>query len=266
MSGLIRYDAACRALAECKAIDEVKSWHDKAAAMQAYGRMAQDKQLETDAAEIRIRAERRLGEIITDQKENGGLNTGGRPSKETCLESRQVTPPTLKDAGISRDLSSRAQKLAAVPEAEFEHEVGEWRERVTAENARVTTRLELAGAREQKKPKTADNVAALTAEQAGFVQDYDAEELREKIQLLTDSLHAQHDEITSLKDRLSAFGPATEDQSSAAETIAELRQELRVAYSTVDAITQSRDQYMSENGQLKRQVAMMQREQKRAAA
>lgn len=153
MSHLIKYEAACRAIAECKAIDEVKSWHDKAAAMQAYGRMAKDKTLETNAAEIRIRAERRLGEMIAQQKEDGGLSQGGRPS-ETGRDDRPVSEkPTLADAGISKDLSSRAQKLAAVPEAEFEAEVGEWRERVSAENARVTTRLELAGDRAQKKAK-----------------------------------------------------------------------------------------------------------------
>ena len=68
MTALIKYEAACLALAECKAVDEVKSWVDKAAAMHAYGRMAKDKTLEVDAAEIRIRAERRLGELIAAQK------------------------------------------------------------------------------------------------------------------------------------------------------------------------------------------------------
>lgn len=49
--------------------------------------------------------------------------------------------PTLAEVGISKDLSSRAQKLAAVPEAQFEAEVSEWRERVAAEGARVSARL-----------------------------------------------------------------------------------------------------------------------------
>lgn len=193
MTGMVKYDAACRAIAECKAVDEVKGWADKAAAMQAYGRMAKDTTLEIDAAEIRIRAERRLGELIAEQKANGGLNrgtagsgdanvgrsTGGRQSRppveevETGLQSRPVseapaeTPretrplvPTLAEAGISKDLSSRAQKLAAVPEAEFEREVGDWRERVSEEGARVTARLEKAGERAIRKAAPEPVVAA----------------------------------------------------------------------------------------------------------
>ena len=161
MSGLIKYEAACRALAECKAVDEVKSWADKAAAMQAYGRMAKDKTLEIDAAEIRIRAERRLGEMLAQQKAEGGLNQGSRSQLSGKTETgdvlavvgddRQKTVPKLADVGVSKDLSSRAQKLAAVPDSEFEAEIGEWRERVSAEGARVSARLEKAGERELKK-------------------------------------------------------------------------------------------------------------------
>jgi hypothetical protein len=146
---LIRYEAACRALTECKQVDEVKTWADKAAAMQAYGRMAKDKRLEVDAAEIRIRAERRLGELIKAQKEAGLMNKGAaRPN--ALLNEEGVEPPTLGDVGISHNLSSRSQALAAVPEAEFESEVGQWRDRVTAEGARVSARLQKAGERALK--------------------------------------------------------------------------------------------------------------------
>lgn len=148
---LIRYDAACRALTECKAVDEVKTWADKAAAMQAYGRMAQDKGLEVDAAEIRIRAERRLGQLIKAQKEAGLMNKGAAGIGKSALPNEEGTHnPTLEDVGVSHNLSSRSQKLAAVPEAEFESEVGEWRDRVNAEGARVSARLQKAGDRALK--------------------------------------------------------------------------------------------------------------------
>ncbi|CAK7026567.1 hypothetical protein [Saezia sanguinis] len=171
MTALVKYDAACRALAEAKAVDEVKDLRDKAEAMRIYAMQAKNKTLEVDAAEIRIRAERRLGEMITHQKETVGLNTGAaglgiNQHNKQEVRSLPTTAPTLADVGISKDLSSRAQKLAAVPEEEFETEVGEWRERVQIEGQRVTTRLEVAGAREIAKrkpvtpPKNAEEIKA----------------------------------------------------------------------------------------------------------
>lgn len=187
---LIRYEAACHALAECKAVDEVKAWADKAAAMQAYGRMAKDKTLEVDAAEIRIRAERRLGEMIAGQKAEGGLNRGakvagnspgmGQGSPVVVGDDRR---PKLADAGISKDLSSRAQKLAAVPKEEFEREVGTWRKRVTAEGARVSSRLEKAGERHMK------TAAEQSAEDAHG--DFDPLAELEKAQKEIEALSAQ---------------------------------------------------------------------------
>lgn len=139
-SQLIKYEAACRALAEAKTTDEVKEIRNQAEAMRAYARQAKNKQLEIDAAEIRWRAERRLGEIIRAQKETVGLHEGGRPAK-TGSSPAPVSVPTLADAGIDKKLSSRAQKIAAIPEAEFEGAMGEWRERVSQEGARVEMRL-----------------------------------------------------------------------------------------------------------------------------
>ncbi len=76
------------------------------------------------AAEIRIRAERKLGEMLKAQKEAGLMNKGGRPSEN---QSSDTTGLTLSEAGISRDLSSRAQAIAAVPESEFEQTIAEHR-------------------------------------------------------------------------------------------------------------------------------------------
>lgn len=155
---LARYDKARSALAACVSVDEVKDWADRAAAMQAYGRMANDRSLQVDAAEIRLRAERRLGEMLVAAKAAGQLASGARiagarPGANDG-SSAVVTAdhrPTLAEAGISKDLSARAQKLAAVPDAEFEAELAAKRERDLQDGARVSARLEAAGARELER-------------------------------------------------------------------------------------------------------------------
>ncbi len=97
------------------------SKHQQVQAMRVYARQARNKNLEVDAAEIRLRAERRLGELIAAQKATVGLNTGragkGRPRLGGSLsEPPKDSIPTLAEAGIDKKLSSRAQELAAVPQ------------------------------------------------------------------------------------------------------------------------------------------------------
>lgn len=135
MTQLIRYEAACRAIAEAKQVDEVKDLADKAEAMRVYARQAQNRDMEVDAAEIRIRAERRLGEMIAEQKATTGL---AKPGPRSVVANDRI--PTLADAGISKDLSSRAQKLAELPPDKFEGEVAAWREK-SLTDARVSIQL-----------------------------------------------------------------------------------------------------------------------------
>ncbi len=182
---LVVYDAACRALAECKSVDEAKSWADKAAAMQAYGRMSKDKTLESDAAEIRIRAERRLGEMLAESE----MHKGGRPvAPETGSQKIPVIPvPTLADAGISKDLSARAQKLAAVPADTFESELAAKRERDRKDGARVSARLEAAGAKVLSKTAKQIEAERIAEEAHG---DSDPLEMLQELQRENDELRA----------------------------------------------------------------------------
>jgi hypothetical protein len=114
---LIRYDAACKALAEAKAVDEVKEIRDRAIAMKTYASQAKNLQLEIDAVQIRIRAERRLGEMIKAQKETVGL-AKGQLRRGASVAPRE-DKPTLKAAGIDKHLAKRARKMAAAPEEVF---------------------------------------------------------------------------------------------------------------------------------------------------
>jgi hypothetical protein len=126
---LTRYDAACRALAEAIAIDEVKDIRDQAMAMACYARQAKNRDLEADAVELRMRATRRLAEMIAAQKETIGLNVGTRGSR--IKGARVDEKPTLAMQGIDKNLAHQARQLGALSEQEFEQKVAETRDAVT---------------------------------------------------------------------------------------------------------------------------------------
>jgi hypothetical protein len=73
-------------------------------------RVAKDPELIQYAAEIRLRAERRGGEILKEMAENGERDPGGRGR----IECRPATQ--LANLGVTKSQSSRWQKLAALPE------------------------------------------------------------------------------------------------------------------------------------------------------
>jgi len=78
-----------------------------------------------------------------------------------------------------------------------------------------------------------------------------------------DMLLAENEE---LKARVAVAGmdATPEEKQAAAAMIDELREELRITKIELTAVKQSRDQYQSENSQLKKQVLSMQRQLKKA--
>lgn len=155
MTALIRYEAARTALAEAHRVDEVKDIRDKAEAMAAYARQAKDQELILWATEIKVRAERRAGEMLTQAQGRGELAKAGGDMK------KESPPPTLSDIGITKDQSSRWQQLASMTEEHFEAAVATAKE--TA--GQVTTAFMLREAEKarapQGKPKTGPKADAM---------------------------------------------------------------------------------------------------------
>lgn len=112
MTELVRYDAMCLAIDNAYAVDEVKDIRDKAFAFEAYARQAKNTEAERRACEIRLRAERKVGQLLAEKKERGEILPHERP--------RGSTAATLSELGVSKDQSSKWQQLAGVPEEEFE--------------------------------------------------------------------------------------------------------------------------------------------------
>src|SRR5271167_589397 len=101
---LVRYDAARKAIAAAHRVDEVKHIRDKAEAVRVYAKQAGDFELQNKAAEIRIRAERRAGQLLSDMEKNPGTRGEGRPRKDGTKIRRSAdstaNPPKLEEIGI----------------------------------------------------------------------------------------------------------------------------------------------------------------------
>jgi hypothetical protein len=66
-------------------------------------------------AELKIRAERTVGELLAEMEKNKGELKRGE-FKQSPRSHDATTVNTLKDIGINKSQSSRWQQLAAIPE------------------------------------------------------------------------------------------------------------------------------------------------------
>jgi N6-adenosine-specific RNA methylase IME4 len=131
---LILWDSAKKAIAAAHCVDEVKQIRDKAEAYRYALRLAGEAPaVIRQAEEIKVRAERRAGEMLRDQ---GPAHGGDRKSESRSEGS------TLNDLDVTRDESSTWQRIAEIPEEQFEQFIAKAPEITTAGILRIAKSIE----------------------------------------------------------------------------------------------------------------------------
>lgn len=151
--GMLTVERARKYLAECKDTDEVGEVRDQAKAVEMYLRSRKASiDAQQDAAEIRLRAERRLGELTKEiPRSKGAAKKGvGRRGKKNGVALDDGVVP-LSERGIDRRDAANWQALAAIPEKRFDRYVTEARQK----GERISAKTPIALERQDKKHKLA---------------------------------------------------------------------------------------------------------------
>jgi ParB family chromosome partitioning protein len=116
ITSLVKFDAAKRALQEARTVDEVKDVRDKAEALRLYAKQSGESlELQNDICEIKLRAERRAGELLAEMERSNG----GRPDKNSYQPGTSFKE-VIDDAGIAKMTAYRWQSIFALPIESFE--------------------------------------------------------------------------------------------------------------------------------------------------
>jgi hypothetical protein len=146
---IVLIEQAAAFLAECQDLDEVRSLGDQAEALRLYHKKAGDSQRAMNAAaECKIRAERREGELLREMAKHQG-------GPERVRSHDATSPPRLADLGITKSESSRTQAIAAIPVEEFEEVIAE----AKGANTELTSQEMIA--RGQRHQRSARKVARI---------------------------------------------------------------------------------------------------------
>jgi LPS O-antigen subunit length determinant protein (WzzB/FepE family) len=128
---LATYEKAHQALTAAVNANEVTQVRDYAVGLMMLAKYAQNREMEQKALELRLRAERKLGQMMEAQKQTVGFNKGtagkGRPklggASARPPKNDEPAPPTLAEAGIDKHLAQAARNAAKPSEKEFERQL-----------------------------------------------------------------------------------------------------------------------------------------------
>jgi N6-adenosine-specific RNA methylase IME4 len=167
---LIKYDAACKALAVAVRIDEAKNIRDRAEALKAYARQVNNRSLEADAWEIRERAVDRMNTLHQAQPKAKGAREKGTKRGSTRGEK---SPASLKEQGINKDLAKEMRRAGKLHKAgKLEAYIAAGRKIITSGKAKVKsaiTTAEKAAKRKAREQEVAARIIALPERKYGVI-------------------------------------------------------------------------------------------------
>ena len=123
------YERMCAAIEACVQVDEVKDFHDRAKALEAYHHQAHNLQAELKCRLIRFRAGHRFGELLRETAVSGERATRGSAGGRG---DRKLPEGTFKlaDCGTNKKQSSEWQELSLTPWAKVEAMLSKHAEKV----------------------------------------------------------------------------------------------------------------------------------------
>lgn len=266
MTDLIKYDAARHALQQAVEIDDVKNIRDKAQAMAAYARQANDTKLVEWATEIKVRAERKAGQMLSEMPKNPGKLKNSSWSHDT-------TTTKLSDLNITKDQSSRWQRLAAVPDDQFEKAISAAKEVAGEVTTAAMLRIEKA-LKDHKSSQAADvgetimpNAIKQITPQKNKTQNSqedNSDDLEQINKELSHEIVSLEEENQKLRDAIAAGQlPDSVEIQTAEEIIIDLRKQVKNLQIELQAVKESRDKCKQEIISLKSQCASQAKQLKR---
>ena len=159
---LTRYEAMHHAIVAAHSVDEVSAIRNQAEALRMY---AKQSRMSIDdinrVAEIKLRAERRGGELLTDMERAQGqrtdLQTSVQPGPKLTLQAQ------VEDAGLSVTTGKRWQMLAELPAPVFDQHI----DAIKGGGGELTTSFMLRMAQEHRRSVRRESMAEPGAFPAG---------------------------------------------------------------------------------------------------
>jgi hypothetical protein len=141
---LEKYDEARSAIEQAWSIDELSAIVDQATLLKEAARVAGNHEGEQQMVEIRLRAERRFGEV------SKGLDKG-KPGPNNYVNVIDTTnkESILNSVGVSRQTANQYEKLADIEEPAFEKALSDFRKEGELSRAKLLTTVK----KEVNKPQ-----------------------------------------------------------------------------------------------------------------